>query len=173
MGRLWLLSAPGDGLFLRLAALMMFLARMRWLALESRLLTLGERQRFSLTRETGEVAVDGCWALEMGVEEGWLVWYTMGDWQRVAQGGQTGELDIGGWGALEEVEEGSWLVWRLGDQVPLLGPSGLLKRLVNWGVLVGVGVWVGVVGDSFIACIKRTENVVLHSSHACLKVLFI
>lgn len=149
MGRLWPLSAPGDGLFLRLAALMMFLARMRWLALESRLLTLGERQRLSLAEETGDVTVAGYWGLEVG----WLVWGTMGDWQRVSQGGQTGELAVDVKRGLELVEEGSWLVWRLGDQVPPLGPSGLLKRLVNWGVLVGVGVWVGVgvAGDSFLA----------------------
>lgn len=44
MGRLWLLSAPGEGLFLRLAALMMFFARRRWLAFESKLLTLGDTQ---------------------------------------------------------------------------------------------------------------------------------
>lgn len=39
IGRLWPLRAPGDGLFLRLAALMMFLANRRWFALE--LLGLG------------------------------------------------------------------------------------------------------------------------------------
>lgn len=45
MGRLLPLSAPGEGLFLRLAALIMFLARRRWLALaESRLLPMGDMQ---------------------------------------------------------------------------------------------------------------------------------
>lgn len=58
MGRLWPLSAPGEGLFLRLAALMMFLARRRWLALESRLLTMGDVQPLSLGWGTGEVAED-------------------------------------------------------------------------------------------------------------------
>ena len=54
-----------------MAALMMFLARMRWLALESRLLTFGERQRFSLTRETG---VAGAELWEMSQSDRGALW---------------------------------------------------------------------------------------------------
>lgn len=58
MGRLWPLSAPGEGLFFRLAALMMFFARSRWFALESTLLGVGDMQRLSLGMGTGDVAED-------------------------------------------------------------------------------------------------------------------
>lgn len=37
---------------------MIFLARRRWLALESKLLTVGDMQRLSLSGETGEVTED-------------------------------------------------------------------------------------------------------------------
>ena len=57
MGRLWPLRAPGEGLFLRLAALIIFFARRRWLALESRVLTLGDIQRPSVGCG-GDVAED-------------------------------------------------------------------------------------------------------------------
>lgn len=60
---------PGEGLFLRLAALMMFFARRRWLALESRLLTMGDMQRLSLGGETGEVAEDVYRGLVAGEEQ--------------------------------------------------------------------------------------------------------
>lgn len=60
MGRPWPpLRAPGEGLFLRLAALIMFLARSRWLALESRLLTTGDMQRVSLGKPMGEMGEMG------------------------------------------------------------------------------------------------------------------
>lgn len=49
-----MLSVPGEWLFLRLAALMMFLARRRWLVLESRLFMMGDMQRLSFG-----VGVDG------------------------------------------------------------------------------------------------------------------
>lgn len=58
MGRLCPLSAPGDGLFFRLAALMMFLARIRWLALVS-WVTAGDWHLVSHGGDTGEVALDG------------------------------------------------------------------------------------------------------------------
>lgn len=37
---------------------MIFLASRRWLALESKLLTVGDMQRLSLGKETGEVTED-------------------------------------------------------------------------------------------------------------------
>lgn len=58
MGRLGALSVPGEGLFLRFAALMIFLARRRWLALESRLLLMGDMQRLSFVVGMGEMAED-------------------------------------------------------------------------------------------------------------------
>lgn len=58
MGRLWALKAPGEGLFFRLAALMMFLARSRWLALESRLWMTGDTQPLSFGVWMGEVTED-------------------------------------------------------------------------------------------------------------------
>lgn len=53
------------------------------------------------------------------------------------------------------------LVWRLGVQVPVAGPSGLLKRLMRLGVLVGVGVSLGVSTgeESFGVCWTMTNNV--------------
>lgn len=68
MGRLWPLRAPGEGLFLRLAALMMFLARRRWFALESRL-TMGDMQRLSLDGGTGEVAEEVYTGLVVGKDK--------------------------------------------------------------------------------------------------------
>lgn len=58
MGRLWPLMAPGDTLFLRLAALMIFFARRRWLAFKSMLVTVGDMQRLSLGVCTGEEDAD-------------------------------------------------------------------------------------------------------------------
>lgn len=55
MGRLCPLRAPGDGLFFLLAALMMFLAKIRWLALVS-WVTAGERHLDSQGGDRGEVA---------------------------------------------------------------------------------------------------------------------
>lgn len=53
------------------------------------------------------------------------------------------------------------LVWRLGVQVPVAGPSGLLKRLVSLGVLVDVGVSLGVSTgeDSFGVYWTITNNI--------------
>lgn len=55
MGRLCPLRAPGDGLFFLLAALMMFLAKIRWLALAS-WVTDGDRHLDSQGGDRGEVA---------------------------------------------------------------------------------------------------------------------
>lgn len=99
--------------------------------------------------------MDGLGLDKEAVEKGLVVWLTTaGDWHLVSQGGETGEVGVvvpWCWG-LEEEEE-VMLVWGVGDRTPLGvgGPSGLLNRRVNWGVLVGVGVvWVGVGGDSFL-----------------------
>lgn len=63
MGKPCPLSAPGDGLFFLLAALMMFLARRRWLALVSSGL-IGDWHLVSQGGDTGEAAV----RLLMGLE---------------------------------------------------------------------------------------------------------
>lgn len=52
-------------------------------------------------------------------------------------GEETGEVT--GWLELEVVVDGR-LVLRLAVHIPVVGPSGLLKRLVRFRVLVGVGV---------------------------------
>lgn len=54
MGRLCPLRAPGDGLFFLLAALMMFLAKIRWLALLS-WMTAGDWHLVSQRGDRGEV----------------------------------------------------------------------------------------------------------------------
>lgn len=69
----------------------------------------------------------------------------MGDWHPVPLGEDTGEVTE----RLKMAAEGR-LVWRLGVQVPVAGPSGLLNRLVRLGVLVGVGVSTG--DESFGVC---------------------
>lgn len=91
MGRLWPPSAPGDELFFRLAALMMFLAKMRWLALVF-WLTAGDWHLVSQGGDTGEVALSlkmvpgdavvamGLW---IGLGEGHVV---MGLWMGRCEG---------------------------------------------------------------------------------------
>lgn len=91
MGRLWALRAPGEGLFFRLAALMMFLARSRWLALESRLLMAGDTQQLSFGAWTGEVKEDVCKGLVLGKDS--LVWESPGDCERKLQGEEPGHVD--------------------------------------------------------------------------------
>lgn len=85
MGRLWALKAPGEGLFFRLAALMMFFASSRWLALESRLLMTGEAQPLSFGALMGEVTVVGMDC---------LVWESPGDCKRKLHEGETGDVDV-------------------------------------------------------------------------------
>lgn len=92
MGRLWALRAPGEGLFLRLAALMMFFARRRWLALESRLLTTGDTQQLSLGVWMGEATEDVCTGLVAGKDS--LVWESPGDCERKLHGGEAGDVDV-------------------------------------------------------------------------------
>lgn len=52
------------------------------------------------------------------------------------------------------------LACRLGLHAPAAGPSGLLKRLVRLGVLVGVGVFLEVSSweESFGVCWSMTNN---------------
>lgn len=92
MGRLRLLSAPGDGLFFRLAALMMFLAKMRWLALVS-WLTAGDWHLVSQCGDTGEVAV----GLKRVPADAVVA---MGLWIRLGEG---------------HVETGLWMGWGEGE----------------------------------------------------------
>lgn len=87
-----MLKAPGEGLFLRLAALMMFFARRRWLALESRLLTTGDMQRLSLGVWVGEVTVEVCTGLVVGKDS--RVWESPGDCERKLHGGEAGDVDV-------------------------------------------------------------------------------
>lgn len=90
MGRLWPLRPPGETLFLRLAALMMFFAKRRWLAFESMLATVGDMQRLSLGVGTGDEAAD----LYKGLEKDRLLWERAGDWQREPHG-EMGEAAAG------------------------------------------------------------------------------
>lgn len=92
MGRLWAFKAPGEGLFFRLAALIMFFARSRWLVLESRLLMTGEAQQLSFGVWMGEVTEDVCMDLVVGVDS--LVWESPGDCERKLHGGETGDVDV-------------------------------------------------------------------------------
>lgn len=106
-----MLSAPGEGLFLRLAALMMFLARRRWLALESKLLMMGDMQRLSFVVGTGEVTEDLYTGFVAGKDK--LVWESAGDRHRDSQGGETGDVVVEVWVGLdverEPTEEEFWL----------------------------------------------------------------
>ena len=87
MGSPWPLSAPGEGLFLRLAALMMFLASNRWLALVSWLM-MGDWHLVSHRGDTGEVVM----ARWTGLGEGALVVEGLGDQTKLA--GPSGLLNL-------------------------------------------------------------------------------
>lgn len=65
--------------------------------------------------------------------DNWIFRLAIGDWHLVPPGEDTGALT----GRLKMLVEGRF-VWRLGVQVPMAGPSGLLKRLVRLVVLVFV-----------------------------------
>lgn len=81
----------------------------------------------------------------------------IGDWHLVPLGEETGEVTE----RLDMVVEGC-LFWTLEVKAAAAGPSGLLKRLVKLGVLVGVGVSQGGSAreDSFGVCWTMT-NIVL------------
>lgn len=84
------------------------------MALESRLLTMGDMQRLSLGRGTGEVAEDVYRGLVVGKDK--LVWESAGDWEREPQGGETGDVAVDVWvGLYVEMEtvEVFWLT--IGD----------------------------------------------------------
>lgn len=88
MGRLWALKAPGEGLFFRLAALMMFFARSRWLALES----TGDTRQLSFGVWMGEATEGVCTDFVVGKDS--LVWERPGDCERKLHGGETGDVDV-------------------------------------------------------------------------------
>lgn len=73
---------------------MMFLARRRWLAFESTLLTIGDMQRLSLGAETEDVYRG------FVAEKDKLVWESAGDWEREPHGGETGDVAEGVWEGL-------------------------------------------------------------------------
>lgn len=60
------------------------------MALESRLLTVGDMQRLSLG--TGELADDVYRGLVAGKDK--LVWKGAGDWEREPHGGETGDVTV-------------------------------------------------------------------------------
>lgn len=74
-----------------------------------------------------------------------IVWPAIGDWHLVPPGEDIGEIT-------------ERLDWKLGVQVPVAGPTGLLKRRVRLGVLVGVGgfsLGASMAEDSFGICCTR------------------
>ena len=123
---------PGDGLFLRLAALMMFFARRRWLDFESKLLTMGDMQRLSFVGGTGEVAEDVYRGLVAAKDK--LLCEGAGDWDREPQGGEMGDVIV--WEGLGETAvEVFWFT--IGDWH--LEPQGAEMGDVTLGVWEGLG----------------------------------
>lgn len=85
--------------------------------------------------------MDGLGLDKEAVEKGLVAWLTtVGDLHLVSQGGEAGEVAVACWRGLE-----------------VGGPSGLLNRRVNCGVLVGVVAGVVVGGDSFLICGERLK----------------
>lgn len=100
-----------------------------------------------------------------------MFWLAIGDWHLVLLGYGTGEVTERT--ELEMLVEGLF-VWRLEVQVPVAGPSGVLKRLVRLGVVVGVGVSQGISSDegSLDVCwtivkiiLKNTHRKLQHNTY--------
>lgn len=115
---------------------MIFLASRRWLALESKLLTVGDMQRLSLVKETGEVTEDVYRGLVVEREK--LVWKCEGDWEREPHGGDTGDVTVDGWDGLdvETKKLEDWTFWLTNGDWHL-DPQGGVDTFVLEGLDVG------------------------------------